>query len=176
MHPDMYRLTGVDLLRQTCAEQWTLHNTEKIIVVYGEAAAVDKPTHCTTESDDWIWRHYHVTSLAQLFSSSVIYNYLPFSPHTDPLQPSTLCFSTLDSNVVLNSLSLNVLVSLKCKNVSIWHSLKDSAATYLERFKLYLIYLLLYIHKSECEWVSEYVCVLLGSGGVFFGVRPVAVT
>jgi hypothetical protein len=24
-------------------------------------------------------------------------------------------------------------------------------------------------------WVSEYVCVLLGSGGVFFGVRPVAV-
>jgi hypothetical protein len=27
------------------------------------------------------------------------------------------------------------------------------------------------MYKSECE----YVCVLLGSGGVFFGVRPVAV-
>jgi hypothetical protein len=33
----------------------------------------------------------------------------------------------------------------------------------------------IYIKANVSEWVSEYVCVLLGSGGVFFGVRPVAV-
>jgi hypothetical protein len=27
------------------------------------------------------------------------------------------------------------------------------------------------IYKSECEYVSAYVCVMLGSVGVFFGVR-----
>jgi hypothetical protein len=38
---------------------------------------IDTPTYCSPEPHDWIWRHYHVTSLAQLFSSSpsLIYNH-----------------------------------------------------------------------------------------------------
>lgn len=72
--------------------------------------AMDTPIYCSPKPHDWIWRHYHVTSLAQLFSS--LHPSFITTPHK-PFSPARSLFLTPHSNGVLNWLSFKDQVSFK---------------------------------------------------------------